>query len=156
MTFATRAVPFRHNRRSACRFVLPHVAVALRGYRLGSNIARTCLVALPRSGDLFLGAERLLVATREWRGLRCRRCAHHARCSGHPNRGINGVLEIDGVVGSGLGSIARLHAIVSGAYFAQGEPEMAHNRFGFLQGHGLSSTGAHAGAGSCGMGLIAA
>src|SRR3954462_12635590 len=118
MTFATRAVPFRHNRRSACRFVLPHVAVALRGYRLGSNIARTCLVALPRSGDLFLGAERLLVATREWRGLRCRRCAHHARCSGHPNRGINGVLEIDGVVGSGLGSIARLHAIVSGAYFA--------------------------------------
>src|SRR6476619_3027558 len=114
MTFATRAVPFRHHRRSACRFILPHVAVALRGYCLGSNIARTCLVALPRSGDLSLAAERLLVVTREWRGLRCRR---GPRWSGHPNRGINRVLEIDGVVGSGLSSIARLHAIVSGAYF---------------------------------------
>src|SRR5262249_40679123 len=56
----------------------------------------------------------------------------------HLNRGIDGIFEIVGVVGPGLVSIAEGHAIVAGAHLAQGEPEMARNRFGFLQRHGAS------------------
>ena len=63
---------------------------------------------------------------------------HNARSlTGHLNRGIYGVFEIVRVVGRGLVSIAEVHAIVARAYFAQSEPEVARDRFGFLERHGF-------------------
>jgi hypothetical protein len=112
---------------------------------------RLRLVVLSSCGNLLLCAKRLLVAARERCGLGCCRYTHDARCSRHPNRGIDGVLEIVGVVGRGLVAIAKLHAIVPGAYFAQSEPEMAHDRFGFLQRHSSSSTRRTRGPGSYGL-----
>jgi hypothetical protein len=56
---------------------------------------------------------------------------------GHRNHGINGVFEIARVVGRGLVSIAEVHAVVARAHLAQSEPEMARNRFGFLERHGF-------------------
>jgi hypothetical protein len=47
--------------------------------------------------------------------------------TGHLNRGVNGVFEIVRVVGRGLVSIAKVHAIVARAYLAQSEPEVACN-----------------------------
>src|SRR6516164_2899338 len=55
--------------------------------------------------------------------------------TGHLNCGIDGVFEIARVVGRGLVSIAEVHAIVAGAKLAQGKPEMARNRFSFLERH---------------------
>src|SRR5215510_12411377 len=43
------------------------------------------------------------------------------------------------VVSRDLVSIAELHAVVSGTHLAQSESEMACNRFGFLECHGLPS-----------------
>jgi hypothetical protein len=51
----------------------------------------------------------------------------------HRDGGVNGVFEIDRVVGRGLVSIAEVHAIFAGAQQAQGEPEMARDRFRFLE-----------------------
>src|SRR5262249_25408476 len=55
----------------------------------------------------------------------------------------SGVFEIVRVVGRGLVSIAKVHAIVAGAHHAQSEPEMARDRFGLLERHGFvkSSSG---------------
>src|SRR5215471_1249306 len=53
----------------------------------------------------------------------------------HLNRGIDGVFELVRVVGRGLVCIAEVHAIVAGAQLAEGKPEMARNRFGFLERH---------------------
>ena len=53
--------------------------------------------------------------------------------TGHLNRGIDGVFEIVRIVGRGLVSIAEVHAIVAGAQLAQSEPEMARDRFRFLE-----------------------
>ena len=70
-------------------------------------------------------------------------CSHHVWCSsqrsltGHLNRGINGVIEIVRVVGRGLVSIAEVHAIFARAQQAQREPEVARNRFRFLERYGL-------------------
>src|SRR5262249_28175050 len=58
--------------------------------------------------------------------------------AGHLNRGIDGVFEILRVVGRALVSVAAAHAKVAGAHFAQGEPEMSRDRFGFLERHGAS------------------
>jgi len=51
------------------------------------------------------------------------------------SRATNGVFEIVCVVGRSLVSIAEVHTIVAGAQLAQGKPEMARNRFGFLERH---------------------
>jgi hypothetical protein len=56
--------------------------------------------------------------------------------TGHLNRGVDGVVEIVRVVGRGLVSIAEVHAIVTRANLAQSKPEMARDRFGFLERHG--------------------
>ena len=63
--------------------------------------------------------------------------------TGHLNRSIDGVFEIVRVVSRGLVPIAEVHAIFAGAHLAQSEPEMARNRFGFLERHGFlkSSSG---------------
>src|SRR5262245_19849682 len=53
----------------------------------------------------------------------------------HLNRSIDGVFESVRVVGRGLVSIAEVHAIVAGAQLAQSEPELARDRFGFLERH---------------------
>ena len=55
----------------------------------------------------------------------------------HLNRGIDGIFEIVRVVSRGLVPIAEVHAIFAGAHLAQSEPEMARNRFGFLERHGF-------------------
>jgi hypothetical protein len=76
-------------------------------------------------------------------------CSHHVWCSsrrsltGHLNCGVDGVFETIRVVGRGLVSIAEVHAIVARAHLAQSEPEMARDRFGFLERHGFvkSSSG---------------
>jgi hypothetical protein len=75
---ATRAVPFRHNRRSACRFVSPtrcQSASAL-DIRLGSNIARLTTLPsriVPGPGICVPGRRnaprRAPGSTREWRWL---------------------------------------------------------------------------------------
>jgi hypothetical protein len=57
--------------------------------------------------------------------------------TGHFNRGIDGVFEKVRVVGGGLVSIAEVHAIGARAHLAQGEAEMASDRFGFLERHSL-------------------
>src|SRR5262249_38078979 len=44
-----------------------------------------------------------------------------------------GVFQMVPVVGGGLVSIAEVHAIVARAHLAQGEPEMARDRFRFLE-----------------------
>jgi hypothetical protein len=59
----------------------------------------------------------------------------HNSPPGHLNRGIDGVFEIVLVVSRGLVSIAEVHAIFAGAKLAQSEPEMARDRFGFLERH---------------------
>jgi hypothetical protein len=55
--------------------------------------------------------------------------------TGHLNCGIDGVFEIVRVIGRLLVSIAEVHAIAAGAQLAQSEPEMARDRFGFLERH---------------------
>src|SRR5262249_47053077 len=65
-------------------------------------------------------------------------CSSQLSLTGHRNRGINGVFELVCVVGRDLVSIAVVHAIVAGAQLAQGKPEMARNRFGFLERHEYS------------------
>jgi hypothetical protein len=63
----------------------------------------------------------------------------HNACSltGHLNRSIDGVFEIVRVIGRRLVSIAEVHAVVARAHLAQSEPEMARNRFSFLERHGI-------------------
>jgi hypothetical protein len=56
---------------------------------------------------------------------------------GHLNRSIDGVFEIVRVVGRSFVSIAEVHAIFARAQQAQREPEVARNRFRFLERHGL-------------------
>src|SRR5262249_21604461 len=68
--------------------------------------------------------------------IRCRRVSS---LTGHLDRGIDGVFEIVRVIGRRLVSIAEVHAIIAGAHLAQSEPEMARNRFGFLERHGAST-----------------
>ena len=53
--------------------------------------------------------------------------------TGQLNRSNDGVFEIVRVVGRRLVSIAEVHAVVARAHLAQSEPEMARNRFGFLE-----------------------
>jgi len=55
---------------------------------------------------------------------------------GHLNRGIDGVFEIVRVVGRGFVSIAEVHAIFARVQQAQREPEVARNRFRFVERHG--------------------
>jgi hypothetical protein len=55
---------------------------------------------------------------------------------GHLNRSIDGVFEIVRVVGRGFVSIAEVHAIFARVQQAQREPEVARNRFRFLERHG--------------------
>jgi hypothetical protein len=62
----------------------------------------------------------------------------------HCYRDIDGVFEIVGVVGRRVVSSGKLHAIVSRAHFAQNAPEMARDRFGFLERHCLSPQVPHA------------
>src|SRR5262249_1690356 len=50
---------------------------------------------------------------------------------------VDGVFEAVRVVGRGLVSIAEVHAKVARAHLAQSEPEMACDRFGFLERHGF-------------------
>ena len=57
--------------------------------------------------------------------------------TGHLNRSIDGVFEIVRVVSRGLVPIAKVHAIIARAYFAQREAEMARDRFRFLERHGF-------------------
>src|SRR5262249_15379048 len=51
------------------------------------------------------------------------------------NHSINGIFEIIRVVGRHLVSIAEVHAIVTRAHLAQGQPEMSRDRFGLLERH---------------------
>src|SRR5262249_51383438 len=96
-----------------------------------------------QSGDLLLCAKHLFVAARTvwhmWqssRGVRDRvGCGPQCSLTGHLNRGVDGVFEIVRVVGRSLVPIAEVHAIVAGAKLAQSEPEMARDRFGFLERH---------------------
>src|SRR5262249_2679732 len=69
----------------------------------------------------------------------------------HLNRRLDGIFEIVRVVGRGLVSIAKVHAIVAGAHHAQSEPEMARDRFGLLERHGFvkSSSGSVSTATNC-------
>jgi hypothetical protein len=92
-------------------------------------------------GDLLFCAKHLFVAARTvWhrrqssRGERDRvGCSSQCSLTGHLNRGVDGVFEIARVVGRGFVSIAEVHAIVAGAQLAQSEPEMARDRFRFLE-----------------------
>jgi hypothetical protein len=68
----------------------------------------------------------------------CVRYDSQSSLTGHLNRGIDGVLETVRVVGRILVSIAEVHPIVARAHLAQGEPEMARDRFGLLERHGAS------------------
>src|SRR5215470_10751867 len=67
-------------------------------------------------------------------------CSSQRSPTGHLNRGIDGVFEIVRVIGRGLVSLAEVHAILARAHLAQSEPEMARDRFGFLERHGASMT----------------
>src|SRR5215469_2342045 len=58
----------------------------------------------------------------------------------HLNRSIDSVFEVVRVARPGLVSIAEVHAIIARAHLAQSEPEMARDRFGFLERHGASMT----------------
>jgi len=64
-------------------------------------------------------------------------CVTYASDMRHLNRSIDGVFEIVRVVGRGFVSIAEVHAIFARAQQAQREPEVARNRFRFLERHGL-------------------
>jgi hypothetical protein len=55
----------------------------------------------------------------------------------HLDRGIDGVFKTVRVVGRSLVFIGEVHAIVARAHSAQGETEMARDRFGFLERHGV-------------------
>ncbi|TMJ80944.1 MAG: AraC family transcriptional regulator [Alphaproteobacteria bacterium] len=66
----------------------------------------------------------------------CVRCSSQSSLTGHLNRCFDGVFEAVCVVARCLVSIAEVHAIVARAHLAQGEPEMARDRFGFLERHG--------------------
>jgi hypothetical protein len=57
--------------------------------------------------------------------------------AGHLNRGFDGIFETVRVVSRGFVSIAKVHAIRARAHLAQSEPEMARDRFGFLERHGF-------------------
>jgi hypothetical protein len=63
--------------------------------------------------------------------------------TGHLNRGFDRIFEIVRVLSRRLVSIAEVHAIRARAHLAQSEPEMARDRFGFLEHHGFvkSSSG---------------
>jgi hypothetical protein len=112
-----------------------------------SNASRASplLGRLSRVRDLLLCAKHLFVAARTVRhrrqlsrGERDRvGCSSQCSLTGHLNCGVDGVFEIVRVVGRGFVSIAEVHAIVAGAHLAQGEPEMARDRFGFLERHGF-------------------
>ena len=96
------------------------------------------LVASDPVRDLSLFAKHLLVATTTvWHGQSSRCCSSNPSLTGHLNRGVDGVFEAVRVVGRGLVSITKVHAIVARAHPAQSEPEMARDRFGFLKRHGL-------------------
>src|SRR5262245_8704570 len=62
----------------------------------------------------------------------------HSSLTGHLDHGSDGIFEIVRVVGRGLVSIAEVHAVIARAKLAQSEPEMARDRFCFLQRHGAS------------------
>src|SRR5262245_25025654 len=64
-------------------------------------------------------------------------CSSRRSLTGHLNSGVDGVFEAVRVVGRGLVSIAEVHAKVARAHLAQSEPEMARDRFGFLERHGF-------------------
>ena len=79
--------------------------------------------------DLFICAKDLFVAAR--------RSSSQRSPTSHLNRRIDGIFEVVRVIGRSLISIAEVHAIVAGAQQAQGEPEVARDRFGFLERHGF-------------------
>src|SRR5262249_51359770 len=85
------------------------------------------LVASQPVRDLLICAKHLFIAAR--------RSSSQRSFTRHLNRGVDGVFEVVRVVGRGLVPIAEVHAIVTGAQLAQGKPEMARNRFGFLERH---------------------
>src|SRR6266699_2698524 len=57
--------------------------------------------------------------------------------TGHLNRGFDGIFEIVRVVSRRFVSIAEVHSIRARAHLAQSEPEMAGDRFSFLERHGF-------------------
>src|SRR5262249_61279820 len=137
-------VVIRRARRGACPLWGWGVMQAGRVHAVGKVLS--FLVALPPSRDLLFCAKDLFVAARTMS------CSHHKTSAtssgsvslaiarkrsltGHRNPGINGVFELVCVVGRGLVAIAEVHAIDAGAQLAQGKPEMARNRFGFLERH---------------------
>ena len=57
--------------------------------------------------------------------------------SSHRDGGVNGVFEIVRVIGRRFISIAEVHSIRARAHHAQSEPEMARDRFRFLECNGF-------------------
>jgi hypothetical protein len=57
--------------------------------------------------------------------------------TGHLKGGFDRVFEIVRVVGRRFVSLAEVHSIRAGAHLAQSQPEMAGDRFGFLERHGF-------------------
>jgi len=72
----------------------------------------------------------------------CVRCSSQSSLTGHLNRCVDGVFETVRVVGGGLVSIAEVYAIGARAHLAQGEPEMARDRLGFLELHNFVKSSA--------------
>ena len=95
------------------------------------------LVACSPVRDLLIFAKHLLIAaTTVWHGQSSRWCSSHPSLTGHLDRGDDGVFEIVRVVGRGFVSIAEVHAIFARVQQAQREPEVARNRFRFVERHG--------------------
>ena len=69
--------------------------------------------------------------------------------TGHLHCGTHCIFKIAGVISRGLVSTWQVHAIVTRAYLAQSEPEMACDRFGFLERHGASMLYQHPLIGGC-------
>src|SRR3954452_5363281 len=65
------------------------------------------------------------------------RLGRYLSLTGHLNRGVDRVFEIGRVIRGRFVSIAEVHTIRARAHLAQSEPEMARDRFGFLERHGF-------------------
>jgi hypothetical protein len=95
-------------------------------WRIRFLVALVPVWELLLSGDTRSPASSLYGATRNARG--------------HLNRRIDGTFEIVRVVSRRFVSIAEVHAIRARAHLAQSEPEMARDRFGFLEHHGFAKS----------------
>jgi hypothetical protein len=65
---------------------------------------------------------------------------HDTAGTGHLNHGFDGIFETVRVVSRGFVSIAEVHSIGARAHLAQSEPEVARDRFGFLERHGFAQS----------------